>query len=242
MKTQRPSSWPLPTRESGVVGVAHAGEGPLRVPPRELAVVELRARASIRSPQSSGISQAVVDGVGGARRDQPHVGHRPRGPGVALVDGVAALVEHAGCGRSARRARPGRGRRPRTSPLWKSVRPFASTASSSTQTSKASTVPPGKKWPTLRVRTTTSTRTDSPRRSGAVHRAERAPTTSAAARRARARPRRSSPPPRPTAKVLAQRAARRSADGLLARRARVLAAARGRRCRRVTRCPSGTPG
>ena len=44
------------------------------------------------------------------------------------------------------------------------VRPLLSTASSSTHTSKPSTVPPGKKWPTLRVRTTTSRRTDSPRR------------------------------------------------------------------------------
>jgi hypothetical protein len=41
---------------------------------------------------------------------------------------------------------------------------LSSTASNSTQTSNASTVPPGKKWPTFRVRTTTSTRTDSPRR------------------------------------------------------------------------------
>ncbi len=45
--------------------------------------------------------------------------------------------------------------------------PFSSTAWSSTHTSNASTVPPGKKWPTLRVRTTTSTRTVSPRRTAA---------------------------------------------------------------------------
>ncbi len=38
----------------------------------------------------------------------------------------------------------------------------ASLPSSSSQTSNASTVPPGKKWPILRVRTTTSTRTVEP--------------------------------------------------------------------------------
>ena len=61
-------------------------------------------------------------------------------------------------GRSARPARPALCRRPSTLPLQKMMRPSASLACSSSQTSNASTVPPGKKWPILRVRTTTSTR------------------------------------------------------------------------------------
>ena len=44
------------------------------------------------------------------------------------------------------------------------TRPVSSVAFSSSQTSNASMVPPGKRWPTSHVRTTTSTRTDSPRR------------------------------------------------------------------------------
>ena len=51
-----------------------------------------------------------------------------------------------------------RGRCRSTLPLQKITRPSASLACNSSQTSKASTVPPGKKWPILRVRTTTSTR------------------------------------------------------------------------------------
>ena len=63
--------------------------------------------------------------------------------------------------------------RPPTAPLWRIVRPLSSTASSSTQTSNASTVPPGKKWPTLRVRTTTSTPHRFAAADGGVHLVER---------------------------------------------------------------------
>ena len=82
-----------PDRVALVLRVADAREGPLRVPPRELAVVELRLH---RDPVAAvlGNAQAVVHGVGGAGRDEPHVGHRPRGPGVPLVHDVAVLVEH----------------------------------------------------------------------------------------------------------------------------------------------------
>src|SRR5438094_284239 len=44
-------------------------------------------------------------------------------------------------------------------PLQSKGKPFSSSAFSSGHTSNASTVPPGKKWPTARVRTTASTRT-----------------------------------------------------------------------------------
>ena len=40
-----------------------------------------------------GNPHAVVHGVRGARRDEPHVGDGTRRPGVALVDHVAVLVE-----------------------------------------------------------------------------------------------------------------------------------------------------
>ncbi len=49
-------------------------------------------------------------------------------------------------------------------PLQKTARPLSSSPFNSSHTSKESTVPPGKKCPTLRVRTTTSTRTVSPGR------------------------------------------------------------------------------
>ena len=56
VKTQRPSSWPGAEREVAVLGVADAGEGPLRVPPGELPVVELRLQgdAVARSPRGRG--------------------------------------------------------------------------------------------------------------------------------------------------------------------------------------------
>ena len=66
-------------------------------------------------------------------------------------------------------------------PEWRIFFPFESTTSSSTHTSNASTVPPGKKWPTRRVRTTTSSRAVSPRRSAASTLSSGA-TTSAASR------------------------------------------------------------
>ena len=47
----------------------------------------------MRSPASSGISQPVVDRVGGAGRNQADVRHRARRPRVALVDRIAMLVE-----------------------------------------------------------------------------------------------------------------------------------------------------
>ena len=72
-----------------------------------------------------------------------------------------------------------------------------STASSSTHTSKASTVPPGKKWPMLRVRTTTSTRAESPRRSAASALVER--------RHHRRRPRGARSRPRPGRRLLRRR-------------------------------------
>ena len=80
-------------REVAVLGVADAGEGPLRVPPGELPVVEPRLHRD-PVPAVLGDPEPVVDGVGGAGRDEPHVGDRPSGPGVPLVDRVAPLVEH----------------------------------------------------------------------------------------------------------------------------------------------------
>ena len=74
------------------VGVAHAGVRPLRVPPRELPVVHLRPQRD-RPADVVGDPHAVVHRVGRAGRDQADVGDRPRRPGVALVDHVAALVE-----------------------------------------------------------------------------------------------------------------------------------------------------
>ena len=65
-----------------------------------------------------------MDRVGGAGRDQAHVGDRARGPGVALVDRVAVLVEQQAAVEVRARARPAPCRRPSTSPLWKTVLPF----------------------------------------------------------------------------------------------------------------------
>ena len=79
-------------RRGRVRRVALAGERPLREPPGELAVVD-------PGPQGDAVArvfghlQPVVDGVGRAGGDQPHVGDRAGGPGVALVDGVAVFVE-----------------------------------------------------------------------------------------------------------------------------------------------------
>ena len=91
-----------------------------------------------------------------------------------------------------------------TLPLWKTTRPRSSTASSSTHTSKASTVPPGKKWPTFRVRTTTSIRTDSPRRTVAPTRSSGATTSAGGERNAWGEPKLIDSSP--CANVLASRA------------------------------------
>ena len=40
-----------------------------------------------------GDMQAVVHGVGRARRDEVDIHNRPRGPGIALVDGIAVGVD-----------------------------------------------------------------------------------------------------------------------------------------------------
>ena len=72
--------------------VTYARERPLRVPPRELAVIHL-------GPKENSIAgifghlQTVMDGVGGARRNEPHVSNGAGHPSVALVDEVAVLVE-----------------------------------------------------------------------------------------------------------------------------------------------------
>src|SRR5204862_77658 len=98
-------------------------------------------------------------------------------PDAVVVPALArGLVRQQLIGRDGRVPRPPC----EGSPLWRSVRPLLSTASSSIQTSNASTVPPGKKCPIFLVRTTTSTRTDSPRRTTARTRS-RGATTSAAA-------------------------------------------------------------
>ena len=79
-------------REALVRGIAPSRERPLRVPPRELPVVD-------PGPEPDGVAavlgdgQAIVDGVRGPGRDEPDVGQRTRHPGVALVDGVAVVVE-----------------------------------------------------------------------------------------------------------------------------------------------------
>ena len=87
---------------------------------------------------------------------------------------------------------------------------MSSTASNSTQTSNASTVPPGKKCPTLRVRTTTSTRTDSPRRTATGARSSGA-TTSAGGVTTPPAPKRADSSP--TANVLASRGSAARASG-----------------------------
>ena len=72
--------------------VAHAGECPLRVPPRELPVVDFRLQVNAVASVLRDL-QPVVHGVGGPRWNQPHVGHRSRGPRIPLVDGIAMTVE-----------------------------------------------------------------------------------------------------------------------------------------------------
>ncbi len=69
-----------------------ASERPLRVPPCELAIVDLRAEEDSVAGVLRDL-QPVVNGVGGPVLDQPHVGHGPRHPGVPLVDRVAVGVE-----------------------------------------------------------------------------------------------------------------------------------------------------
>ena len=72
--------------------ISDAGKGPLRVPPRELAVVDARLqRDSI--PGAGWNVEPVVDGVGGPRRNQSDVRHRSRGPCVPFVDRISMLIE-----------------------------------------------------------------------------------------------------------------------------------------------------
>ena len=44
-------------------------------------------------PDALGNAHAVMDRIGGARRDQTHIDHRARGPCIALVDGIAVLID-----------------------------------------------------------------------------------------------------------------------------------------------------
>ena len=75
-------------RRRGLAGVGEVG-----VVPGELAVVEPRGERDLVR-RVLGHVEAEVHGVGGARRDQPHVDDRPGLVGVALVDLVAVLVDH----------------------------------------------------------------------------------------------------------------------------------------------------
>ena len=105
---------------------------------------------------------AVVRHIRRARRNQPHVEQAARLPRIALVDRDCRGRRAGTSDRSARPARPGRGPR---RPPGRSRTPCARRRRwpcSSSQTSNASTVPPGKKWPIFRVRTTTSSRTVDP--------------------------------------------------------------------------------
>src|SRR5262249_28131962 len=70
----------------------YAGKRPLRVPPGELAVVDLRAQQDAMAGVVWNL-QLVVHRICGARRNQPHVGHRSRHPRVSLVNGIAVSVE-----------------------------------------------------------------------------------------------------------------------------------------------------
>src|SRR6185295_17987116 len=63
----------------------------VRVVVRELAVVE-RGRELYRVTAILGHLQPVVDGVRGARRNEPHVDRGTRRPRVPLVDGVSVGV------------------------------------------------------------------------------------------------------------------------------------------------------
>src|SRR5207249_11567032 len=72
--------------------IADAGERPLRVPPGELAVIDAGGQVDAIAGVFGDV-QAVVDRVGGARRNQTHVGDGARAPRVPLVDDVAVLVE-----------------------------------------------------------------------------------------------------------------------------------------------------
>ena len=76
----------------GLRRVAHAGIGPLGQPPRELAIVDLRAQEDAVTRVVRYL-QPIVDRVGGARCDQSDVGDRTGHPGISLVDRVAVLVE-----------------------------------------------------------------------------------------------------------------------------------------------------
>ena len=79
-------------RRTGRRRLAHAGERPLRVPPRELAVVHLGPQHD-RVPSVAWNVELVMHRVGSAWRDQPHIGDRARHPRVSLVDRIAVIVE-----------------------------------------------------------------------------------------------------------------------------------------------------
>ena len=71
--------------------VALPGEGKLRVPPQKFPVVQLGVQGDLLA----GIfwdAQAVVNRICRPGRNQPHIDHRARGPGVALVDHVAVRI------------------------------------------------------------------------------------------------------------------------------------------------------
>ena len=95
LKTQRPSSKCGLDGKRGLLRIAHAGEGELRVPPCELPIIHL----GLEVDAVAGIFwnlQPVVHGVGRAWWNQSHVGHRSRGPRVPFVDGIAVAVEQEG--------------------------------------------------------------------------------------------------------------------------------------------------
>ena len=76
----------------GLLRIAHAGIGELRVHPHELAVVHLGAQRD-RADDVLRHVESIVHGVGRAGRNQPRVDDRARGPGIPLVDLVAVLVD-----------------------------------------------------------------------------------------------------------------------------------------------------
>src|SRR5580765_8659890 len=75
-----------------IPGIADTSKCPLRIPPRELAVVDLRLQVD----PVAGILrdlQAVVNRIGRAGWNQPDVRDGSCAPGVPLVDGIAMFVQ-----------------------------------------------------------------------------------------------------------------------------------------------------
>ena len=73
-------------------GIGLARKRKLRVPPRELSVEQPRVQRDLRSRIVRHV-HAVVHRIRRPGRDEPHIHHRTRGPGIAFVNRIAVSID-----------------------------------------------------------------------------------------------------------------------------------------------------